>query len=350
MIDNIYLILIILCIIAVGICTLITDFNYGKILNKHILLFFKIGIVIQFLYIIYRGIFTRDIFFLISYFINFLLGSVVSILLYHFQIWAAGDSKYTILMMILFPLSLKERFIGGNGVLIYIATFSISFIYLVLESIYLFIKEAPHLKKDRSFNFKIMKDFVKSWLFSFCTIIIIYGGIEQIASEFFLENIILIRIFVILFMFYFLEKSKNKVVYFSVMALGLLILIVNYLRYGSNSKVIFDYRMILFVLLVIVLRNLCSRYNYKKIKTKDVSKGMILSAGTFMGFTNSRVKGLPEFKGESIRAKITEEEAESIRRWEKSKYGQEYIFILRQIPFAPFISIGTLVVVLYLLF
>ena len=37
---------------------------------------------------------------------------------------------------------------------------------------------------------------------------------------------------------------------------------------------------------------------------------------------------------------ITEEEAESIRRWETSRYGQPEIVIVRKIPFAVFISIG----------
>ena len=43
---------------------------------------------------------------------------------------------------------------------------------------------------------------------------------------------------------------------------------------------------------------------------------------------------------------ITEEQAESIRRWETSKYGQKEITIVRKIPFAIFISFGTIVYVI----
>ena len=58
----------------------------------------------------------------------------------------------------------------------------------------------------------------------------------------------------------------------------------------------------------------------------------------------SNIKGLPKEKNtEDIRSRITEEEAESIKRWEFSKYGQSEIVIVRKIPFAIFISIGSIV-------
>ena len=67
---------------------------------------------------------------------------------------------------------------------------------------------------------------------------------------------------------------------------------------------------------------------------------MILSAGTVLSFRVSSVKGLPKNAQESMKAKLTEEEAQAVRRWEKSKYGQPTVVIVRKLPFAILISVG----------
>ena len=51
-------------------------------------------------------------------------------------------------------------------------------------------------------------------------------------------------------------------------------------------------------------------------------------------------KGLPTTTDETTKSRITQEEADSIKRWEKSKYGKEQIMVVRYIPFAVFILIG----------
>ncbi len=62
---------------------------------------------------------------------------------------------------------------------------------------------------------------------------------------------------------------------------------------------------------------------------------------TALSFLPSRVQGLPTDSTEDLRSRLTPEQAESIRRWEKSKFGKPYIVIVRKIPFAVFIGIGT---------
>ena len=96
------------------------------------------------------------------------------------------------------------------------------------------------------------------------------------------------------------------------------------------------------VLLAIFLRYLVSGYNYEEIQTSEVKKGMVLSYATVVGFMPSRVKGLPQTTSEDMSSRITEEEAEAVRRWEKSKYGKNSIIIVRKIPFAIFIVCGTI--------
>ena len=92
----------------------------------------------------------------------------------------------------------------------------------------------------------------------------------------------------------------------------------------------------------VVLRLFIDEYNYEIIPTSNVEKGMILSLETSLLFSNSKVKGLPNPSTEDLRSRLTEE-AQSIRRWEKSKYGVSEVKIVRKMPFAIFISLGTLV-------
>ena len=88
------------------------------------------------------------------------------------------------------------------------------------------------------------------------------------------------------------------------------------------------------------MRMISSEYNYKQIKTSEIKEGMVLSYATVASFSNSRVKGLPQITTEDIQSRISEAEAESIRRWECSKSGLQTITIVRKLPFACFISIG----------
>lgn len=56
----------------------------------------------------------------------------------------------------------------------------------------------------------------------------------------------------------------------------------------------------------------------------------------------SQVRGLPRITTEDLDARLSKNEAESVKRWEFSKYGQPTITIVRKVPFAVFILIGTL--------
>ena len=97
------------------------------------------------------------------------------------------------------------------------------------------------------------------------------------------------------------------------------------------------------VLLVLVSHfslKFAEKYNYEWVKTSEVKSGMILSYFAVQQFLCSRVKGLPESTDETTKSRITQEQAESIHRWEKSKYGKEYIMVVRYIPFAVFVLAG----------
>ena len=96
----------------------------------------------------------------------------------------------------------------------------------------------------------------------------------------------------------------------------------------------------LFVLAVVLVKLLLTGQNYQTIPTAQVQKGMILSTATTVLFLQSRVKGLPKVSTEDLRSRLTQQEAESVRRWEHSATGKPQVMIVRKIPFAIFIFLG----------
>ena len=99
----------------------------------------------------------------------------------------------------------------------------------------------------------------------------------------------------------------------------------------------------LVMIILIIFRKITEKYNYKAVPIAELRPGMILSMGSTMGFIGSKIDGLPLFSSEDLKSRLSAQEVESITRWSKSKYGKNTIVIVQKIPFAIFISIGTIV-------
>ena len=96
------------------------------------------------------------------------------------------------------------------------------------------------------------------------------------------------------------------------------------------------------VFVFMIVRILISQYNYRTILTKDIEKGMILSQVESISLQIFPHKNLPGISDESLKSRLTAEEAEGIREWGKSKDGRAELCIVRKIPFAVFIFCGLL--------
>ena len=89
--------------ITMGIFATATDFKDKKIYNKTLLC----TIVISFLlYIVMWN--QIDVELIKNYIINLAISTVISFLFFYFKIWAAGDAKMFITMIIMIPFELYE--------------------------------------------------------------------------------------------------------------------------------------------------------------------------------------------------------------------------------------------------
>ena len=104
------------------------------------------------------------------------------------------------------------------------------------------------------------------------------------------------------------------------------------------------------VLFVMLMRMISEKYNYRQIAIDELEPRMIPSACTVMQFQQSKVQNLPTCMTEDLRARLTVEQVDAIKRWKNSKNGKESIVIVKKIPFAIYISIGTILFLTIALF
>lgn len=322
-------------LVCMGIYVTITDFKQGIIQNKILLITATIGLLAN---VVYYALYGRP--FLTAFLLNLGVMMAISIAFYALHIWAAGDSKLLMLTIFLIPARIYYQ---GNDVtatvVIMIIIFSIAYLYIICESIYLGIKEKNLLQINR---LKMdIKSMVKQYIKCTC-LVSLFGFVVRFSMpEFYNKNIELMMILnmiiiLISYNFKFFDKAVPLVCLSIVTAISYIV--------TSSGEFYVDFKIYILVLVVFVLRLFAEKYNYQTIPTNKVEKGMVLAYSTVVYFIPSTIKGLPKAKNtEDIRSRITEEEAESIKRWETSKYGQHEIVIVRKIPFAIFIATGSVI-------
>ena len=220
-----------------------------------------------------------------------------------------------------------------------IIIFSIAYLYVIGESIYLGIKERNLLKINRiKANVKLM---IIQYIKCTCLVTLLGFAVRYVVPEFYDKNIELIMILnMILILLSYNFKLFDRIIPLTCLCAVTVMCHIWIGGIGINLNL----RIYLLVFAVLLLRIFAEKYNYLTIRTSDVEKGMVLSYSTIVYFIPSAIKGLPKEKTtEDIRSRITADEAESIKRWEHSKYGHPEITIVRKIPFAIFISSGAVI-------
>lgn len=322
--------LCILCIYAS-----VSDIRQGIIKNTVVFMAAVIGLLLDAV-----GWILFDSTNIIAQIMNITAVSAVSLLLYGLHIWAGGDCKLMIAIAVLVPYELYVPIYGRKNTLALVIAviFGLSYLFLVADSVIL------RLRGKRRADKRTLQTQFKTVLWRWACSVAYILFINQLLAWIFPETISDFQILLwvinicIVFIVSGFSVLQRKSLVCTVVALEIVAQIVLHQQILSKIMVI-NY---VFAVFFILLRILIDAYNYETIATADVQKGMILSSATTMLFIHSKVKGLPGISSEDLRSRLTEEEAASVRRWESSKYGCTTVQIVRKIPFAIFISIGTM--------
>lgn len=313
----------------------ISDLKSGVVSNKTILIALGVGTPVA---ATYYAFFATDC--LISYAVNIGICVTISIILYAMGIWGAGDSKLFSAVIILLPArlySISNRSIASCFLMI-ATIFIVAFVYVIGETLIVGIKQKDLFKLQ-----KVKPDwvgFIRGFLFYYLLLSIINVCLYFLLPDSILiDNTFMTAIhFVVILIGMELEKRTTWIHIFLMGATWITAIIIGLSSFNLSQINISAY---LIVIVLMVFRAIANKYNYKTILVEELNPGMILSSGSIVGFAGSKVKGLPTFSTEDLKSRLTKDEVESIERWSKTKNGHETITIIRKIPFALFIGIGT---------
>jgi Flp pilus assembly protein protease CpaA len=323
--------------IYVGILASYSDIRYGIVKNKMLLMGIFAAIILD---VIYYSFFAKGM--VIIFIINTLALSLFSVLMYFYHIWAAGDSKLLIVEALLMPVGLYNRSgeLSISSVSIVILIFSIAYVYIIFETIYEGLKRKNLFSTDIKirWNKSVVVNFVKRYIQCMVYITLLNMIYVLVIPDIYVNNIVF---FTLINLFFVLTVFRYRVFYKAYVFMPAVVLLC--MTVGVLKINIFDginYKVYLLLMFVMIFRKISEKYNYIEIPTSSVKAGMILSLETIILFKRSKVKGLPISTTEDMRSRISEDEAKSILRWEKSKYGEANITIVKKMPFAIFIILG----------
>ena len=326
-------ILILTCVYATY-----TDFKTGLIYNKSLLIS---GAAVIILDIIYYVFFQKEL--IGGFLLNVAVIALFSILLYAYSFWGAGDSK----LMMLSSLAIPARFYASDMynlplITVIVQTFSIAFAYLIIESVILGIIKKNFFTISKHITAQSMKNILKSYFLSY-VYILLFNFAFQILLKYNEEIspyiIPLLNFFVVFTVLNFNFFKKIYVIGFAAITDVVLMIILKKSMVSAMPPL---WNLVL-ITVVLIFRCLAEKYNYKTISASKITKGMILSISTVMSFNLQKIKGLPQATTEDFRSKLTEEEAEAIRKWSGSQKSEQEIMIVRKFPFAIFITLGIVI-------
>lgn len=335
------------CIIAVilGVVSTITDFKNKKIYNKNIIYALMASL---FIYIVLWKQITVQ--YITNYCINIIISVIISFSFYYFKIWSAGDAKLFLAIIIIIPYNIYnvEKTNLFPALYLLIIIFSIGFFYVVLETLVLWVKDK---KRIQIFKLKIknIKQIIINYFMGYFVILFINNITLKFVPDFRINNggLMLICNMLILFFLYRIIKGKRKALI--IMSLFLIANLTYYFIFGLRIYAI-NLKMFVFVLSIMLFRSFAEKYNYEEIRIENLKPRMILSFESVLKFYSSRVKGLPHSTDETTDSRLTTNEVNSIKRWSKTRKGQDTIIIVRHMPFAPFILIGEIIFFIFRLF
>lgn len=323
-------IILILLLTYTGVYASFTDLRYGIVKNSELIPVAAIGTAID---IIYYGVYVRDV--TLDFIINMLLVLAVLIFLYSTHSFAGGDLKLGIVMSMIYPARLYIVYRHSIYTLIFALGFAFiyGYIWLVGDSAIAFFRKKSKTKSTYAKQYLIR--FVIMY-FTASMYVMLMSMLLTIFSDGKIHDWILWLACLCVAWLVRREKLLRKwYMILMVMVCDIIVAITWKIIPFSISPGTYLFTGALILCQMFIRTNL-----YEDIRTEDVAAGMILSTASTVSISQSRIRGLPGISSESLKNRLTEDEAESVRKWGKSEKGKGSVAIVKKIPFALFIALG----------
>ena len=320
---------------GICICAGISDIRSGKVRNSVLA---SASAAAAALTLIYFFACSHDDWLL--YLENAGIVAAAALLGYAARIWAGGDCKLMLFFAIAYPVLFCFEYNGSRLTLWLFLMISLSagFIYVVAESVTGMIR--GRAKPDRAVMIPTLKAggwvFLKSFLFV-TALNLSYTAFVQPYID--LHPIVYALLSVAMVYGFNLVKPFGR--------LGVVICLALYdtvMTVVTGKLVLMMYwKTYILVIAFMLIRVFVSGFNYEKIKVSDVSEGMVLARDESVYMNSFSYDGLPGVSDETLRSRLTAQQAESVRKWGRSRYGKDELRIVRKLPFALFLGIGMLI-------
>ncbi len=324
----------------------VTDSLNGKIYNRILMIILFIGLPLIFFQFKINDNTCQ-------FSTNIVFAVILSLLLYSFKVWAAGDAKLMILLAVLFPLESYGKY--SNAVFpsftLFILTFATAFVYIVGESIILSFKNFNLLYSSLSIITREsgvhIKQLLGSLSFGMLIIYFLNNCYGIIFNDIYFLNIYIFNAFNFFILLIIYSYIKNKKIYFLLLLIAMSDVIISKLIVNNLGLLLnFDIFTILLPVIVFILKVISDTFNYEEITISEVEKGMVLS--TTSSIVLSRyIKDILLISDETTKSRLTAEQAENIKKLSYKGKQEMKIKIVRLMPFAIFILIGLILAFIF---
>ena len=324
--------ILIILLIFLGILMTYSDIRTGIIPNRWLLAFAGFGVLIDTIYYLFVrqnevGVFA----------INFLAILLLVLILFYTNSLAGGDCKLIAAMALLYPSRMYFEYRGTAITLFVAVCFAILFgyFYLIISSGYRLFVGKNQL--TRAFVREFLKNYFTSYFCALLYVMLINLVFVSIMKWFsnIPDGVIWIACMSAAWLSGRIKKFRNRIILLLAMIAVTVLSIINRTIPISLNPYSYAFTAFLIICQLTIRTNL-----YETIPTSETKKGMILSTFSSMKMQTSRVNGLPGLSSEDLSNRLSETEAESVRRWGKTGKGSPQIVIVKKIPFAVFITMG----------
>lgn len=315
------------CMVVCGSFCALSDCRTSLVPNKAIIVGFLIGITLHVGLLI-----TGYASFYPTWLINMVLADLLAFGMFYIKMWAAGDAKLFMLMYFLLPPSLLDNGSLAFCIIPYMFIFIPALGWMAVDSLVRLIRKEETRKQPLQ-----IKQMVTNISINLIESTALYSVASFCFGSFIAEESLFFAVLMIVYVFW-----CNSVPWMrkwpAIIAHGIVMVI--FWSINSWTVALPQWSSQIILIAVILCQRFIAMYNYQLIPTECVRTGMILSTETVLRFQLSRVHGLPIDASEELSTKISAEQADAVRRWEKSAHGQPTVWIVRKVPFAIMILIG----------
>lgn len=327
-------------ILLIGILNVVcvyTDIKYGVIKNK---ILFWCGIPLIFVNFT-NIVLNHDA--KNGYYISVLLACIVGMLLYKMRVWGGGDFKFYLVLCLSLPYkyAISDKLILDGELAEIAISFAIGYVYILIESIVLNIKN----KKKLHINWdKIKKDFW-NYLKYFFVLVFINEMIEKIFTIVGINiwGLILMSDLLVVWTIKKIEIVRYRFVPIIFLMMDLLLWINGIMEIFKISTIV----LWIGILFTYWCRQYVSMYNYKTIKYSDLKQGMILSVTSSFLLVQDKTIKYEKISDETMQARLSDEDVFSIIEWaNKNSRLHDQITIVRKVPFAIFLTVSEMIIII----